>query len=346
MFILPNDKGFVIVLALIVACVIMSLATYLLFCSSLDNQIINTSIKSSQASYEVENKINLCLYNSKYLNEELIPRLKYYMRHKNFKGYSNKNKIILDKNDLLPDDTMNTLYLDLFKEEGVLKGSIEADASYRNTSKSAIGIFNVINPIYNVKSPILSNKGVDDENIDNELFNDFTLTDFEDKEEIIEVNNYDSVKLYLTNTNTNKVIIEFYRYGQDIPSQIKYLTKNELFLVIKNDKEHNCQLSIFSEGNNSDNILSGIIYVQGDLNIYDNMTFNGIIGLDSGKLNVYSEEKPNIKGLMILNECGAENIIEEKLNLVLDNRFIEDYGVFLPNFIKPELYLIKEKRCS
>gem|GEM_PF-4232163 len=325
-FVLKDNKGSIIVFSLILGSVIMTLATYLLYSSSLDNQIINTSINNIQASYIAEDKINLYFGDKKYC-DDLIYNLKYYIKYNKLCNHMYKNKSIFNKNNL-----------EIFREDGILKGSIKANSCYGNVNKTAVCIFNIINPIYNVSSPILLSSKVDN----SEFFNDLTLTDFENKIEIIEVKNYDRVNLYLTNKSTNKIIIKFYRYGQDNPSKVKYLTKNQLFLVIKNDEMNNCSLSIFSEDNKLDNTLMGIIYVQGDLNLYHNITFNGIIGVSGGNLNVYSEEKPVVRGLLILDEY-EEDKIEEKINLILDKFLIEYYGIFLPDFIKPEVYVIKQK---
>lgn len=338
---MKNRRGYILVFSLIIGSIIMFLAIYLLYSSTLDNQIINTCIKNIQASYNAEDKINLCFGYKKYFDDDLIPRLKHYIKYKRFSNHINKNKIVLDKKDLETWDSLNILDLEIFRENGILKGSIKANSCYQNVNKTAIAVFNVINPIYNVSSPIISSSKIDDSEFFND-FSDLTLSDFENKAEIIEVKNYDMVNLYVTDKSTNKVKIEFYRYGQDKPSQIKYLTKNEMFLVIKNDDVNNCSLSIFQEGNELDKMLMGIIYVQGDLNFYDNINFNGIIGVDGGKLNVYSEAKPKINGLLILNECKEEDSIEEKITLTKDRFFLEYYGIFLPNFIKPEIYVIKQ----
>lgn len=338
-----NNKGFVIVLLLITFSIIMTLSTYLVFSSSLNNQIINTSIKNLQAFYRSEDKLNLCFNKHEYYEEDLIPRLKHFIRYNKFSNHPNKDEILLDERDLEEGDSINTLHLDVFRENGILKGSIRSESTYENINKNVFGIFNIINPIYYVNPPILSKNRIDNEIFFNELFNDFTLIDFEDKAEIIEVKNYDRIELYLTNKFTNKVRIEFFRYGQNTPVQTKHLSKTEVFLVIKNDDNSSCQLSVYSEGDKSDNKMKGILYVQGDLNLYDNIEFNGIIVIDGGKLNVYSEEKPNVHGLMILNNFEEEELIEDKINLSQYIFYIESYGIYLPNFIKPDLYLIKEK---
>ena len=269
----------------------MTLSTYLVFSSSLNNQIINTSIKNLQAFYRSEDKLNLCFNKHEYYEEDLIPRLKHFIRYNKFSNHPNKDEILLDERDLEEGDSINTLHLDVFRENGILKGSIRSESTYENINKNVFGLFNIINPIYYVNPPILSKNRVDNEIFFNELFNDFTLIDFEDKAEIIEVKNYDRIELYLTNKFTNKVRIEFFRYGQNTPVQTKHLSKTEVFLVIKNDDNSSCQLSVYSEGDKSDNKMKGILYVQGDLNLYDNIEFNGIIVIDGGKLNVYSDRK-------------------------------------------------------
>lgn len=340
---LHNNKGFVMVLILIVSSIIMTLATYLIFTSSLNNQIINTSINNLQVTYRTEDKINICFNMHEYYEDDLIPRLKHFIRYSKFSNHPNKNIIYLKEKDLEEGDHINTLSLDVFRENGILKGSLESESMYENLSKKSYGVFNIINPIYYENPPILSKNRFDNEVFFDELFNDFKLIDFDDKIEIIEVEDYDRIELYITNKFTNKVRIDYYRYGQDTPIKTKHLSKTEIFLVIKIDGNCSSHLSIHSEGDKSDNTLKGIIYIQGDLNLYDNINFNGIIVIDGGKLNVYSREKPNVNGLMIVNNFEGEDLIREKINLKQDIFYIESYGIFLPNFVKPDLYIIKDK---
>ena len=135
---LHNNKGFVMVLILIVSSIIMTLATYLIFTSSLNNQIINTSINNLQVTYRTEDKINICFNMHEYYEDDLIPRLKHFIRYSKFSNHPNKNIIYLKEKDLEEGDHINTLSLDVFRENGILKGSLESESMYEILVRKAM----------------------------------------------------------------------------------------------------------------------------------------------------------------------------------------------------------------
>lgn len=335
-----DNKGYILPLSLIICSIIIINGIYLQFSANLNNQIINTNINKTKSFYNAEDKINIYFNKSKYVEEDLIPRLKHYMICNTLEDYPTGNTVVLDEKDLEPDDNENSMTLNMFKEKGVLKGSIESKSCYNGIVKVVQGIFNVINPMYNVDSAILSSTNVDNEYKEefNKIFEEFSLNDC--SRDVIYIDNYDVVKIILTGKITNKVKIEFYRYNQDEPSKIMYLTKDELFLDARCDNKSKCQ--VYIEGP-SKSKLNGIIFAKGDLTFYSNIIYNGIIVMDGGRLNVCSQGKPSINGLLITNS-NEEDSFKDEITINRDSKIINSYGMYLPNYIKPELYLIKEKR--
>lgn len=337
---MQDNKGYILPLSLIICSIIIINGVYLQLSANLNNQIINTNINKTKSFYNAEDKINIYFNKSKYIEDDLIPRLKHYMIYKRFTNYPTGNTIVLDENDLDPSDNENSMTLTMFKENEELKGSIESKSCYASVVKEVQGIFDVINPMYNVDSAILSSTNVDNEYKEefNKIFKEFSLNDC--GRDVINIDNYDVVKIILTGKITNKILIEFYRYDQDEPSKIMHLTKDELFLDARGNNKSKCQ--VYIEGP-SKTKLNGIIFVKGDLTFNSNIIYNGIIVIDGGSLNVCSQEKPSINGLLITNSNEVDSI-KDKVIINRDTTSINSYGIYLPNYIKPELYLIKEKR--
>ena len=174
-----DNKGYILPLSLIICSIIIINGIYLQFSANLNNQIINTNINKTKSFYNAEDKINIYFNKSKYVEEDLIPRLKHYMICNTLEDYPTGNTVVLDEKDLEPDDNENSMTLNMFKEKGVLKGSIESKSCYNGIVKVVQGIFNVINPMYNVDSAILSSTNVDNEYKEefNKIFEEFSLND-------------------------------------------------------------------------------------------------------------------------------------------------------------------------
>ena len=338
---MTKNDGSIIILAVLIWSFVLIVANFFMYSVYLDSRIVSTSLKSTQASYRAEDKIHICFNEDKYYREELVPILKYYVKY----GYKRKiiddKKIVLSDISFSPEDTNYVKVANIHRENGVLKGEIVSEGIYDSIEKTATGMFNIINPKYMTNRPIISKNNVEDEEFFKDIFDDFKLYDFEDKIQCIESSNFDKVNICIL--GEGKIRIDYYRYEKDTPVHQDFLDKNEVFIIANNPSENKCQLSIVAEDKFDNGDLNGIIYVKGDLNIFDAIAFNGIILIDDGELEVFSEDKPEINGLVILNNYrGNEKSIESQTRLEYKVDVIEKYGIYLSKFVEPEIYAIKE----
>ncbi len=338
---MTQNDGSIIILAVLIWCFVLIVANFFMYSVYLDSRIVSTSLKSTQASYRAEDKIHICFNEDKYYREELVPILKYYVKY----GYKRKiiddKKIVLSDISFSPEDTNYVKVTNIHRENGILKGEIVSTGIYDSIEKTATGMFNIINFKYINNGSIISKNNVEDEEFFKDIFDDFKLYDFENKIQCIESSNFDKVNICIL--GEGKIRIDYYRYEKDIPVHQDFLDKNEVFIIVNKPDGDKCQISIINENKFDNGDLNGIIYVKGDLNIFDAIAFNGIILIDDGELEVFSEDKPEINGLVILNNYrGNEKSIESQTRLEYKVDVIEKYGIYLSKFVEPEIYAIKE----
>ena len=348
---MDNDKGSILILSIIIGAIMFLLSNFLLYAIHLDNQIVTSSVNNTQSYYLAEDKIYLCFDEGSTYYDELISILKHYLKYKGFSNPPNKNTIIIDKEDLNLEDTKRKVKTDTFIKDNILNGCIGAESDYKSIDKKVCGIFTVINPLYNMGEPIVS-KNIDGEfekedieEFINQIFNGFKLESFEDDIEIIDVDSFHRVDIYINDDKTENMRIDFFKYEDEIkPIEKKYLSKDEIFLILKNKKDSKSEVNIYGNEKKVINTFKGIIYVDGNLNLYNKVQFNGIIAINSGKLNVCSKiGKPNIKGMFIVNNyMEDEKLIEEKVNLEYRQEMVDRFGIYLPEYVKPKLYIVRE----
>lgn len=346
-----DNKGSILILSIIVGSIMFLLSTFFLYFIYLDKQIVNSSINNTQSYYLAEDKIYICFDEESDYYKKLILRLKHYLKYKYFENSAKKNLIILDQRDLNSEDTKDIMRLEMFKKEGVLNGGLMSESDYKSIDKMVCGIFTVINPFYSMNTSILSKKTgknfKDKKSIEEfmeDLFSDFRLDDFEEKSEIININDYRKVNIHLNDRKANRIRVDLFRhiYEQE-PTDKLYLSKEEMLLISKGQGKQESEINIYADEKRNWDRLKGVIYVDGDLNLYGKVIFNGIIVINSGKLNVYSDDKPEVNGMFILNGYKEnEKLIKEKVKLKYDQVVVDRFGVYLPNYVQPELYLIKE----
>lgn len=346
---LDSNRGSIVILSIIVGAIMFLLSSFLLYSIYLDHQIANSSIDHLQSYYLAEDKIYLCFDEGSSYYDELILGLKHYLKYKQFGNSSNKNLIIIDEEDLNPKDTKNEIKLDMFMKNNILNGGILAQSDYKNINKRVYGAFTFINPFYSTDKPILSKNTLEDleegsiDEFMEQLFNDFKLETFENDIEIIEVNDFQKIDIYFYDEKTRKIRLDFFRYKDEKTAVCKkYLSTDEIYLISK-DKMKNSEINIYANDVRITDILKGIIYVDGDLNLYGKLNFNGIVAINSGKVNVYSKDRPKIRGMFILNNYkDDEETIEEKIDLQYRQVVVDRFGLYIPDYIKPNLYLVKE----
>lgn len=347
--ILDSNKGSIVILSIIVGAIMFLLSSFLLYSIYLNHQIVNSSIDHLQSYYLAEDKIYLCFDEGSSYYDELILGLKHYLKYKQFGNSPDKRIIIVDDEDLNSKDTRDEIKLDMFVKNNILHGGILAQSDYNSINKRVYGVFTVINPFYSTGKPILSKntlEDLEDGSIDefmNQIFNDFKLETFENDIQIIEVNSFQKIDIYFYDEKTKKIRLDFFRYkDENIAVDRKYLSTDEIYLISK-DKMKNSEINIYANDVRITDHLKGVIYVDGDLNLYNNLNFNGIIAINSGEVNVYSTDKPKIKGMFILNDYkDDEETIEEKIDLEYRQVVIDRFGLYIPGYIKPNLYLVKE----
>jgi hypothetical protein len=112
-----------------------------------------------------------------------------------------------------------------------------------------------------------------------------------------------------------------------------HILNDEAFIYIENKANYD-KVKLIIDSENKNDYFKGIIYVEGDIYIVDNLKFNGIIIINGGK--IYVEEGKNVKitGKLIASDNFE---IPEGLELKYSPEIMNKYGIYLPYYIKGEL---------
>lgn len=340
-----NNKGFMSLIAIFVTTIVLIIAVTIIELSHMNALATNASINGKQAFYLAEGKIHLCMYKNEYYKNEVIPRLRHYMLHGNLKEYKEGNVININQKYLNNEDSGNKVNIEFFKEDKRLKAKLIASSKYREIYQKVVGVFYMINKYYEMRFPILSlSKLPVEESGDFQLFcNELTeniKTDNNIKDMTsIEGSDYEKV-IIKQNIKFKNYIASIFKKRRFQSSKKVSIINNNLYLILRQHKNLKPKLEI--KGLDFKEPLNGIIYVQGDIVLYDNVKFCGIIIIEDGSVLVKGEAKPIVDGLIILkNYKGDVKLLDSLIDKRYSEEHIYKYGPLLPNFIKPELYLIK-----
>ncbi len=343
-----NDKGFLSLIAIFVTSIVLVIAVFIIYLSHMNNLIINSSINGKQAFYLAESKIQLCLNEEKYYKYEMKPRLEYFLTHDNLKKYEGGDIICINNNDLNAEDSINEINVEFLKEENGLKAQLTTSSVYKGITQKILAIVNILNPFYEKGLPILSDKSICTEDFEsfNIFFNDLkeNIEITSDMKKLTPIEGLDFKKVILKkDVKLNSYIAHIFKNESLKPYQKILLKDNSLFLILRQSKHYKPILEIGTSNlMKSTDVIKGVIYVEGDIILYDNIQFCGIMIIEGGSVIVQGVGKPKINGMVILKDYqGDEKLLCESIDIDCDRNQIYQYGIFLPNFTEPNLYLIK-----
>lgn len=331
---MKKRKGFISIIALIVVTVSFILVFDMIYINRQQGQMMNSRANNIQSYYLSEGKILMSLYEDKYYNHQLYPDLLDVFRKHNFASKS--KQVIIDKSDLEDEDSISDVKLNFQDVENRKELVIKAQSDYKGFKSSVKSRATLVNELFELKESILAMDIIEEKykyDLENLLFNieeNIKIRDI-DKSELLytsEISNFNKITLKKMDKFTYKVICT--RDAMGYP-YVESFDKREVFIVIRNSGDN--KLTFLIDTSEISSSLSGIIYVEGDLEISGEFTFNGIIIVKEGKIRINSEVKPKVNGMMILYDDENIAIVNDEINLQYYNFTVYKYGSFIPGFL-------------
>ena len=337
-----NDKGYITIIALFIMTIIFISALFLIYTSSMEYLIVNSSHKNIQAFYLAEGKIHTVLKKEEYYYEQLMPRMETYIKYGRL-GKSFNKKITIDNKDLFEDDNNNIVNIDFAEENHRRVIEMKTHSTYSGITQKVIAKMTMINDIFEWRIPIVSSEYILQDRV----------REFQDymsylKEEIrlpnlpsgimeVETINYEHIRI--VKDSSQKTIIEFFRNNMVEPVKKEVLKDEDVFMLLKNNYVIPT-LSIEPDKNSNKMVLNGVLYIEGDLIIHSDLEFHGILILDNSEIYIDPSSRVNIEGIILLNNYNGIPL-EEMIQIDYNFDIIRKYGIYLPKFIDPKIQVIK-----
>lgn len=337
-----NDKGYITIIALFIMTIILISALFLIYTSSMEYLIVNSSHKNIQTFYLAEGKIHMVLKKEEYYYEQLMPRMETYIKYGRL-GKSFNKKITIDNKDLFEDDNNNIVNIDFAEENHRRVIEMKTHSTYSGITQKVIAKMTMINDIFEWRIPIVSSEYILQDRV----------REFQDymsylKEEIrlpnlpsgimeVETINYEHIRI--VKDSSQKTIIEFFRNNMVEPVKKEVLKDEDVFMLLKNNYVIPT-LSIESDKNSNKMVLNGVLYIEGDLIIHSDLEFHGILILDNSEIYIDPSSRVNIEGIILLNNYNGIPL-EEMIQIDYNFDIIRKYGIYLPKFIDPKIQVIK-----
>ena len=346
---MSENKGYITIISLFVMAILMFMGIFLLYLSYLERTIVDSAIQADQCFYSGEGKIYLCLNDERYYKEEILPRIKHYLIFGREGDFPKGNRIKIAEEDLLIQNDNPYVTMEISQKDDKLRGCLNTNSIYINSKKNIEGYFNILNSFYEMGFPILREDLFEEE--EKEEFNAFlseTIREFDhlvvDNKTVINSIGNERIDVVFSEDG-QKVSVELYRPKERFPHERFVLNSEELFLVVKREKGIQPFVSILNDFSDKDKKVKGILYVQGNLIINDQINIEGILMIDGGEIVCNSLGKPSVSGITFLNEYkGRIDDLSERIEFSFDKRLIRKFGIYIDNYINPKLIAIKEKR--
>ncbi|MCF6460079.1 hypothetical protein [Clostridium sp. Cult3] len=337
------NKGFISILALLVMATILVSSLFLSYSSNLEYMILNSSKNNTQAFYLAEGKILMVLNKDKYYKDMLLPRLEEYLK-KGRIADPDKKIIILDDEDMIEGDNYNRINLSFSKEDNRRLIELQTQAIYNNIKRKAIAKLTIINEIFEMGLPVVSTSILKNEKTEiymgymDYLQQEIQIPPLNSDMMGIEAMDYDRINIIKRIDNQTNV--ELYRNSIEMPIKGYTLNREKVFLLAQNTGNGITIVSILSEVPSDLIVLKGIMYVEGDLKVYNDMEFNGILIVNGGKIFVEPNIKAKFNGI-VLGENAEELLDYEDVEVNYSIHEIKNNGIYLPGFIDPKVEVIK-----
>jgi hypothetical protein len=323
-------NGFITVIVLLIMIVVMSAAIYLNYLTTLQSLIEVSSTDKIQSYYLAETKINRIVYEEDYFLNKLKPAIINHLKYPTAAIYEN-TIIKIENCDLDSNDSINTVNARFYDNGTREYMELTTQSKYKDITTTQInangtlvkGMFEIGGlPLLSYDLDFKTSAEISsfyDEIKDNLNLNDIPTTikglyTFDHNKVIVKTN--DSTLNYLTKIrNENQVTESFFK---------------EVFFIIKNNIYNPIEL-VMENGNNSRILdLYGIIYLEGNLVISTNFSFNGILILKGGNIIVNTPIKPKFSGIIITD---GNTDFSDDIELNYNRWYIYKYGIYLPGFL-------------
>lgn len=342
---MKKKRGYISIIALIIMSVLMIMGLYLGYIAKLQFSILASTKNNIQSYYMSEGKIYFSLYEEKYYKDQLCPILEETFRNKKFNLSS--NTIVLDNKDLEKDDIANKVEVSFRDKDKRKELVLTTNSNHYGIETKVIGSGTIVNELFEIEKSILDQSSINYqygnklEKLLLKLYNEISINNCNKPENIygIELFSFDNV--YISKKDNSIFEMSSFRDTMINP-YVERFDKKEIFVVLKSQEERYVKFHIGEPNSIYEDIeLSGIIYVEGDIIISSNLNFNGIIIVMDGEIIIDIEDKPTIKGIVIINNKNNNDHINQNINIVYNRDYVYQYGTFLPGFIDIKLDLIK-----
>lgn len=337
---MKDRQGFIYILLIIIMFVCVSLTMHTLFLVYYETLILSSTRKGNQSFYNSESKILMCVNDELYLKEKMIPTLQAVFRDRQFES---RRVITMNEEDLSDGDTESKVYISFRDKEDRKIIRLNCESFERGVVSETTAMGTVVNELFEIKKPIIDILNIEPQYVEKaekllETIEENIGIDNANKEDAMysfETEDYDNIiltpdKLTCTiNTTGNKYV--------------ERINKNLVFIVGKKHRRENIELNIGKSDENDKNKLSGIIYLEGNINIDTDFDFNGIIIVNSGEIILKEDSILNVNGMIIYCNNEIEMELKENLNANYSLGQVQRYGNYLPGFFDIDLERIKSK---
>lgn len=344
---MKKRKGYISIIGLIVICVSSIMILKIIFLNSQQNHIMHSRGNSIQSYYLSEGKILMSLYDRDYYNNQLYPALLNVFRKHNFATKS--ERVIIDKSDLGKYDSISDVKLSFGEKENRKEMILMTGSDYKGISTSVKSSVSLVNELFETGNGILSIDSMEEKYKDDlekllaNIEENIAVKDNDNSEVLYanEVSDYPMITLKLDDNWDNKLIST--RETMEYP-YVEGFNKREVFLIVKNSQGDRPNFHI--DCGRKSRRLSGIIYVEGDMEISGEFTFNGILIVNGGEIRVKSGVKPKVNGMIILYDGENISKVNEKIELMYYDYTVYKYGTFLPGFLDININSIKNGKAD
>lgn len=324
-----KKNGFISIIVLQLVTIISMFVLALIYNNINTLSLANSLNNKIQANIISESNINRLLHKDKYIMKYIYPYVQIECRD-GFKKDLYEVKLEEDEFKYIKRDR---IYVSFEDREDRKYVNIQAEIIYEGISKTIVSTNSAINKIFELGSPYINSNNLED--IEGKKFN-FFLNEVQDK-----------IGSYIKDLpeKFTSILVE------DKLLEINYYNSKEVSINLENQILNNRHLILFNSKNDRDRVnlvigdhlekdkeitLSGVLFVEGDLIINQDLNFNGIIVIKDGDLLVEEDVSFNQEGI-IIHKGDIEDL--GKLNLTYKKDYINFYGIELPGFflLQPEV---------
>ncbi len=333
---MKKRPGFISILAMIVLFVTMAMIFYFQFTTVLETKILHASRENIQSFYNGEGKLLRCLYEKEYTNGELEEHMLTFFRNKGI----NEDDSIKIESQLLEEgdgeDIVKVFYMD-YNDRKQMAIRLNSMQNFVKTNSMASSY--IVNPLFERRNPLLDSTVLREDELESfhvlrdEIRKSISLDTLYNNSSVqgFESHNYSHIEL-----NSSKLL--FSRETMLEPGE-EIINKRLVLILLRRYNKELTDLRIVDNLPGKEKSLSGVIYLEGNLNVSTDFIFNGIMIIDGGTLNIEPGANFRIDGLLI--NLGDEDLNIEDLVLNYSRSVIYQYGTYIPGFIDIDIDTIK-----